>query len=83
MRGSLASLEFDCTFTFKVARRLRIETEIDASAGGLTHRVSGQVFFASVDVFIDAFDVNDAEGMKVRYSIACATSHFASGSKQF
>ena len=50
-------------FTFKVARLLKVEEQADAAANRLTYRVSGQIFFASADVFIDAFDIEDANGM--------------------
>lgn len=61
-------------FTFKVARLLRIETEIEAAAVHMTYRVSGQVFFASADVFIDAFDIEEAHGMAVTIDVSQA--HF-------
>lgn len=61
-------------FTFKVARLLRVETETDASAGLLTYRVSGQVFFASADVFVEAFNTQDASGMAVLIDVSAA--HF-------
>ncbi|MEZ2221805.1 SulP family inorganic anion transporter [Rhizobium sp. RCC_161_2] len=61
-------------FTSKVARLLRVETEKDASAGRLTYRVSGQVFFASADVFIEAFHIQDVSGMTVLIDVSEA--HF-------
>jgi SulP family sulfate permease len=61
-------------FTFKVARLLRVEKEVDAQAGRLTYRVSGQVFFASADIFIEAFDIQDAVGMTVLIDVSEA--HF-------
>ncbi|MDB5522455.1 MAG: sulfate permease [Rhizobium sp.] len=61
-------------FTFKVARLLNVQTESDASAGRLIYRVTGQVFFASADVFVDAFDIQDAEGMTVQIDVSQA--HF-------
>ncbi len=61
-------------FTFKVARLLRVETETDAAASHLTYRVSGQVFFASADAFIEAFDIQDASGMTVLIDVSEA--HF-------
>ncbi|OBZ95758.1 sulfate transporter [Pararhizobium polonicum] len=61
-------------FSFKVARLLRVETETDASAARLTYRVSGQVFFASADVFVEAFDIQDAGGMAVLIDVSDA--HF-------
>lgn len=50
-------------FTAKVARLLHIRTE--QSDGNVTYTVSGQVFFASADAFIEAFDVVAAEGSSV------------------
>jgi SulP family sulfate permease len=61
-------------FTFKVARLLRVETETDAAAGRLRYRVSGQVFFASADIFIEAFHIHDASGMRVVVDVSEA--HF-------
>jgi SulP family sulfate permease len=61
-------------FTFKVARLLRVETETDAAGSRLTYRVSGQVFFASSDVFIEAFDIEAANGQTVIIDVSQA--HF-------
>ncbi|MBD8689381.1 MULTISPECIES: SulP family inorganic anion transporter [unclassified Rhizobium] len=61
-------------FTFKVARLLRVETVKDETARRLTYRVSGQVFFASADVFVDAFDIEEANEMSVLIDISQA--HF-------
>lgn len=61
-------------FTFKVARLLRVETASDAAANRVTYRVSGQVFFASADIFIDAFKVRDATGKDVLIDVSQA--HF-------
>ncbi|AMJ60632.1 SulP family inorganic anion transporter [Bosea sp. PAMC 26642] len=60
-------------FTFKVARLLRIEVEPTA-AGRLTYRVSGQVFFASADAFIEAFRIGEADEVGVRIDVSQA--HF-------
>lgn len=50
-------------FTLKVARLMQIEHE---DVDGVRHyRVSGQVFFASADAFIDAFDARGLEGRAV------------------
>lgn len=38
------------------------------------HRVSGQVFFASAAIFVDAFDIEEAEGMAVLIDVSHA--HF-------
>ncbi len=61
-------------FTFKVARLLRVETDGDETARRVTYRVSGQVFFASADVFVDAFDIEEATGMAAVIDVSQA--HF-------
>ncbi|QKK19198.1 SulP family inorganic anion transporter [Rhizobium indicum] len=61
-------------FTFKVARLLRVDVAPDQAAGRLTYRVAGQVFFASADVFVEAFDVQDAVGKSVLIDVSEA--HF-------
>lgn len=61
-------------FTFKVARLLKVETEVDAGRRQVTYRVSGQVFFASADVFIEAFDIEAAIGSTVLIDVSQA--HF-------
>jgi SulP family sulfate permease len=61
-------------FTFKVASLLHVEIERDAGAGRMFYRVSGQVFFASADVFVESFDVRDAADMSVTIDVSRA--HF-------
>ncbi|WP_131113156.1 SulP family inorganic anion transporter [Lichenihabitans psoromatis] len=61
-------------FSFKVARLLRITQEPDDGAQRLTYRVVGQVFFASADLFVDAFDIRDATGRSVLIDLSHA--HF-------
>lgn len=61
-------------FTFKVARLLRVDVETNEAARRVTYMVSGQVFFASADVFVDAFDIEAAEGMSVVIDVSHA--HF-------
>ena len=61
-------------FTFKVARLLRVEKKADRQAGRMSYRVSGQVFFASADMFIEAFDIQDAVGTTVLIDVTEA--HF-------
>ena len=61
-------------FTLKVARLLRIDVDSDKAAGRLIYRVSGQVFFASSDAFIESFDIQDAHGMAVTVDVSQA--HF-------
>ncbi len=59
-------------FTFKVARLLEVRQE--AGAEGIVYRVSGQVFFASSEIFVDAFDYRDADGRAVTIDVSAA--HF-------
>jgi SulP family sulfate permease len=61
-------------FTFKVARLMKVETVSGAGLTEITYRVSGQVFFASADAFIDAFDIAEAEGKSVVIDVSQA--HF-------
>lgn len=61
-------------FAFKVSRLLAVQAEDDPSTGLRTYRVTGQVFFASADVFVDAFDTLDTEGRPVRIDLTQA--HF-------
>ena len=58
-------------FTFKVSRLL---TVTKAGEDALTYRVSGQVFFASADLLVDAFDVREIEGKPV--TIDLSQAHF-------
>ncbi|NLS00354.1 SulP family inorganic anion transporter [Rhizobium sp. P38BS-XIX] len=60
-------------FTFKVARLLKVETEEEES-GRVTYRVSGQVFFASADIFIEAFNIQDGSEKAVIIDVSHA--HF-------
>ena len=61
-------------FAFKVSRMLDVRVHDDAQTGQRTWRVSGQVFFASADAFIEAFDVLGAEGRAVVIDVTHA--HF-------
>lgn len=61
-------------FTFKVARLLQVQSSRDEALGRVTYKVSGQVFFASADVFVESFDIEDATGMSVLIDISQA--HF-------
>lgn len=60
-------------FTFKVARLLNVARS-DDDGEALVYRVSGQVFFASADLLIDAFDVRVIEARAVRIDVSAA--HF-------
>jgi SulP family sulfate permease len=61
-------------FTFKVAHMLQVRHAVDAASGLHSWHVSGQVFFASADVLVDAFDVRAAAGRRVRIDVSAA--HF-------
>lgn len=61
-------------FTFKVARLLHVQREPDQAEGTSRYRVSGQVFFASADAFIEAFEV--AEAGQVSVHIDVSRAHF-------
>jgi SulP family sulfate permease len=58
-------------FTFKVSRLLQIEA---TGEGPLLYRVRGQIFFASADMLVDAFDVREIEGRAVTLDLSEA--HF-------
>jgi SulP family sulfate permease len=60
-------------FAFKVARLLRVEVE-PVETGPLTYHVSGQVFFASADAFLEAFQIGEAGERGVRIDVSQA--HF-------
>jgi SulP family sulfate permease len=60
-------------FTFKVARLLRVQARQDEE-GAWRFAVSGQVFFASADMLVDAFDVREIDGAPV--SIDVSQAHF-------
>ncbi|GGH59391.1 sodium-independent anion transporter [Comamonas phosphati] len=61
-------------FTFKVAHMLQVRHAVDAASGLHSWHVSGQVFFASADVLVDAFDVRAAAGQRARIDVSAA--HF-------
>ena len=68
-------------FAFKVSHMLDVQVHDEAddersgaALGQRTWRVSGQVFFASADAFIEAFDVLSAEGRPVVIDVTHA--HF-------
>jgi SulP family sulfate permease len=60
-------------FTFKVARLLTVQAQQDGD-GAWAFRVTGQVFFASADMLVDAFDVREIDGAPVRIDVS--QSHF-------
>jgi SulP family sulfate permease len=46
-------------FAFKVTRLMDVRAEYDAASDTRQYRVSGQIFFASADIFADRFDLRD------------------------
>ncbi|MEJ5149673.1 SulP family inorganic anion transporter [Comamonas sp. MYb396] len=56
-------------FMFKVSRLLQVQRSGDAE---LVYAVRGQLFFASADLLVDAFDVREIEGRPVRIDMAQA-----------
>ncbi|MGE8442863.1 MAG: SulP family inorganic anion transporter [Comamonas testosteroni] len=61
-------------FTFKVANMLQVRGSLDEAGDLYTWTVSGQVFFASADALIEAFDVRAAAGRQARIDVSGA--HF-------
>ncbi len=61
-------------FAVKVSQMLEVRCTDDDLAGTRAWQVSGQVFFASADAFIEAFDVLGAENRRVTIDVARA--HF-------
>ena len=58
-------------FAFKVTRLMRVEPGYDAASDTRTYDVSGQVFFASAEIFADRFDLRDTAG-RVRIDLTQA-----------
>ncbi|WP_093080643.1 SulP family inorganic anion transporter [Sphingobium sp. AP50] len=46
-------------FAFKVTRLMDVRASYDAASDTRTYHVSGQIFFASADIFADRFDLRD------------------------
>lgn len=61
-------------FAFKVSRMLQVQCSDDAATGTRTWLVTGQVFFASADAFIEAFDIRGAQQRPVYIDVSRA--HF-------
>lgn len=61
-------------FAFKVAKLMRIEQNRDEAQKRVTYAVTGQMFFASADAFVDAFDIAADETMAVEIDVTQA--HF-------
>lgn len=68
--GVLASGFF---FAAKVGRILMVRSQVEDEGRQRTYRVSGQVFFASAEAFIDAFDFRE---VIERVSIDVSRAHF-------
>ena len=60
-------------FAAKVSRLFRVESSLEADASHRIYRVEGQVFFASSERFIQAFDFKEA---LERVTIDVSRSHF-------
>jgi SulP family sulfate permease len=59
-------------FAFKVTRLMKVETDYDRATDTRTYRVSGQIFFASAEIFSDRFDLRDTAA---RVRIDLTASH--------
>lgn len=49
-------------FAFKVMRLMAVTSSYDETTDTRTYTVSGQIFFASADMFVDSFDLRDSAG---------------------
>ncbi|GAA0666751.1 SulP family sulfate permease [Sphingomonas insulae] len=58
-------------FAFKVTRLMHVAVGYDADNDTRTYDVSGQVFFASAEIFADRFDLRD-EAARVRIDLTAA-----------
>jgi len=58
-------------FAFKVTRMMQVTQTYDAPTATRTYVVSGQVFFASADIFADRFDLRDTAA-RVRIDLTAA-----------
>ncbi|WP_333837261.1 SulP family inorganic anion transporter [Novosphingobium sp.] len=58
-------------FAFKVTRMMEVTQTYDAPTATRTYVVSGQVFFASADIFADRFDLRDTAA-RVRIDLTAA-----------
>lgn len=47
-------------FAFKVTRLMDVSTDYDAATDTRSYAVSGQIFFASAEIFADRFDLKDS-----------------------
>ncbi|MFB9047270.1 SulP family inorganic anion transporter [Sphingobium indicum] len=58
-------------FAFKVTRLMDVSTLYEAATDTRTYKVSGQIFFASADIFADCFDLRDTAA-HVRIDLAAS-----------
>ena len=58
-------------FAFKVMRLMAVTGTYDEVTDTRTYAVSGQLFFASADMFVDSFDLRDTAA-NVRIDLSCA-----------
>jgi SulP family sulfate permease len=58
-------------FAFKVMRLMAVTASYDEATDTRTYRVTGQIFFASADMFADSFDLRDT-GRNVRIDMSGA-----------
>jgi SulP family sulfate permease len=58
-------------FAFKVTKLMRVKEELDPRTSTRTYTVSGQIFFASAEVFADQFDLRDT-AQKIRIDLTAA-----------
>lgn len=61
-------------FASKVSRLMKVDLHRDDAERRIAYRVTGQVFFASADAFVDAFDIAAAETLSVEIDLSRA--HF-------
>ena len=58
-------------FAFKVTRLMDVTSSYDAATDTRTYTVTGQIFFASAEIFADRFDLRDTAG-RVRIDLSAA-----------
>lgn len=58
-------------FAFKVTKLMRVEEDFDPLTDTRTYIVSGQIFFASAEIFADQFDLRDT-ARNVRIDLTAA-----------
>ena len=63
-------------FTFKVAGLLHVAQERQPGTGRLVYLVSGQVFFASAEAFVDSFDVRATTEEPAGVLLDVSEAHF-------